>query len=121
MDDLENAKLPLARPWARLTDESVRTLPCHRFSPVSYTHLDVYKRQDMDGSPRAYHPPTAASWDGKSHGGPAKDHLANAVGDPGVTKYAKSKKEKDWPLTEGCQLFRDLHKAKTLEAKVRCV
>ena len=74
--------------------------------------------EDMDGSPRAYHPPTAASWDGKSHGGPAKDHLANAVGDPGVTKYAHSKKEEDWALTAGCQLFRDLHKAKTLEAKV---
>src|SRR5258708_5875702 len=30
MDDLGNAKPSLARPRVRLTDESVRTLPCHR-------------------------------------------------------------------------------------------
>jgi len=72
--------------------------------------------EDLDGSPRAYHPPTDASWNGYGHG-LGKDSLANAVGDPGVTRYAHSKNEKDWPLTEGCQLFRDLHRAKGLEAK----
>jgi len=30
MDDLENKEPSLARPVPRLTDESVRTLPCHR-------------------------------------------------------------------------------------------
>jgi len=72
--------------------------------------------EDLDGSPRAYHPPTDASWSG--HGpGLGKDSLANAVGNPGVTKYAHSKDEADWALTAGCELFRDLHKAKTLEPK----
>ncbi len=72
--------------------------------------------EDLDGSARAYHPPTDASWSG--HGpGLGKDSLANAVGDPGVTAYAHSKHEKDWALTAGCQLFRDLHKAKGLEPK----
>ena len=68
--------------------------------------------EDVDGSERAYHPPTATSWDGRMHGGPAKDNLPNAVSDPPYRKV-----EKDWPLTAGCQLFRDLHKAKGLEAK----
>jgi hypothetical protein len=72
--------------------------------------------EDLDGSPRAYHPPTDASWSGHGHG-LGKDSLANAVGDPGVTKYAHSKKEADWALTAGCQLFRDLHKARGLEPK----
>jgi hypothetical protein len=72
--------------------------------------------EDLDGSPRAYHPPTDASWNGYGHG-LGKDSLANAVGNPGVTKYAHSKKEEDWALTAGCQLFRDLHKAKGLEPK----
>jgi hypothetical protein len=72
--------------------------------------------EDLDGSARAYHPPTDASWSGHGHG-LGKDSLANAVGRPGVTKYAHSKKEEDWALTAGCQLFRDLHKAKGLEAK----
>lgn len=73
--------------------------------------------EDLDGSARAYHPPTDASWNGHGHG-LGKDSLANAVGNPGVTKYAHSKKEEDWALTAGCQLFRDLHKAKGLELKV---
>ena len=72
--------------------------------------------EDLDGSPRAYHPPTDASWSGHGHG-LGKDSLANAVGVPGVTKYAHSKDEKDWALTAGCQLFRDLHKARGLEPK----
>jgi hypothetical protein len=72
--------------------------------------------EDLDGSARAYHPPTDASWSGYGHG-LGKDSLANAVGNPGVTKYAHSKKEEDWALTAGCQLFRDLHKAKGLEPK----
>lgn len=72
--------------------------------------------EDLDGSPRVYHPPTDASWNGYGHG-LGKDSLANAVGNPGVTKYAHSKKEEDWALTAGCQLFRDLHKAKGLEPK----
>lgn len=72
--------------------------------------------EDLDGSPRAYHPPTDASWSGHAPG-LGKDSLANAVGNPGVTKYAHSKNEQDWPLTAGCQLFRDLHKAKVLEPK----
>jgi hypothetical protein len=72
--------------------------------------------EDLDGSPHAYHPPTDASWNGYGHG-LGKDSLANAVGNPGVTKYAHSKKEEDWALTAGCQLFRDLHKAKGLEPK----
>ena len=72
--------------------------------------------EDLDGSPRAYHPPTDASWNGYGHG-LGKDSLANAVGNPGVTKYAHSKKEEDWALTAGCQLFRDLHQAKGLEPK----
>jgi hypothetical protein len=72
--------------------------------------------EDLDGSARAYHPPTDASWSGYGHGR-GKDSLANAVGNPGVTKYAHSKKEEDWALTAGCQLFRDLHKAKGLEPK----
>lgn len=75
--------------------------------------------EDVDGSERAYHPPTDASWNGYGpHSGLAKDSLANAVGIPGVTTYAHSKHEKDWALTAGCQVFRDLHKAKALEAKV---
>lgn len=72
--------------------------------------------EDLDGSARAYHPPTDASWNGYGHA-LGKDSLANAVGDPGVTTYAHSKKEEDWALTAGCQLFRDLHKAKGLEPK----
>jgi hypothetical protein len=72
--------------------------------------------EDLDGSARAYHPPTDASWNGYGHG-LGKDSLANAVGNPGVTKYAHSKKEEDWALTAGCQLFRDLHKARGLETK----
>jgi hypothetical protein len=72
--------------------------------------------EDLDGSGHAYHPPTDASWSGYGHG-LGKDSLANAVGNPGVTKYAHSKNEKDWALTAGCQLFRDLHKAKELEPK----
>jgi hypothetical protein len=72
--------------------------------------------EDLDGSARAYHPPTDASWSGHGHG-LGKDSLANAVGRPGVTKYAHSKKEEDWALTAGCQLFRDLHKAKGVEAQ----
>jgi hypothetical protein len=72
--------------------------------------------EDLDGSPRAYHPPTDASWSGRGHGLGA-DSLANAVGNPGVTKYAHSKNEQDWALTAGCQLFRDLHKARGLAPK----
>lgn len=72
--------------------------------------------EDLDGSQQAYHPPTDASWSGHGHG-LGKDSLANAVGNPGVTKYAHSKNEQDWALTAGCQLFRDLHKAKELEPK----
>ena len=72
--------------------------------------------EDLDGSPRAYHPPTDASWNGFGRG-LAKDSLANAVGVPGVTAYAHSKNESDWALTAGCQLFRDLHQAKQLEPK----
>jgi hypothetical protein len=75
--------------------------------------------EDVDGSERAYHPPTDASWNGYGpNSGLAKDSLANAVGVPGVTTYAHSKDEKDWALTAGCQVFRDYHKAKILEAKV---
>lgn len=73
--------------------------------------------EDLDGSARAYHPPTDASWNGYGHG-LGKDSLANAVGNPGVTKYAHSKKESDWPLVAGCQVFRDLHKAKALNQKL---
>ena len=74
--------------------------------------------EDVDGSARAYHPPTETSWDGYGPGRDlAKDHLGNAVGNPGVTAYAHSKDEKDWALTAGCQLFRDLHKARGLEPK----
>jgi len=73
--------------------------------------------EDLDGSGQAYHPPTDASWNGYGHG-LGKDSLANAVGNPGVTKYAHSKKEQDWALVAGCQVFRDLHKAKGLEPKL---
>ena len=76
--------------------------------------------EDLDGSARAYHPPTDASWNGYGHG-LGKDSLANAVSVPGVTAYAKSKKESDWALTAGCQLFRDLHRAKQLEPKAATV
>jgi hypothetical protein len=72
--------------------------------------------EDVDGSQRAYHPPTDASWSGKGHG-LGKDSVANAVGIPGVTLYTRTKNEQDWALTAGCQLFRDLHKAKELEPK----
>ena len=73
--------------------------------------------EDLDGSARAYHPPTDASWNGYGHG-LGKDSLANAVGNPGVTNYAHSKEEKDWPLVAGCELFRHLHTAKGLDQKV---
>lgn len=74
--------------------------------------------EDRDGSPRVYHPPTDSAWNGFAPSlGLGKDSLANAVGIPGVTAYAHSKNEKDWALTAGCQLFRDLHKAKALEPK----
>lgn len=74
--------------------------------------------EDLDGSGRAYHPPTDASWNGYGpNSGLGKDSLANAVGNPGVTTYAKTKDESKWALTAGCQLFRDLNKAKGLEPK----
>jgi hypothetical protein len=46
------------------------------------------------------------------------EYLANAIASAEVTKYANSKKEADWPLTAGCQLFRDLHKARGLQSKI---
>lgn len=74
--------------------------------------------EDLDGSARAYHPPTDASWNGFGpHSGLGKDSLANAVGSPGVTAYAHSKKESDWALTAGCEILRDLAKARTLDPK----
>jgi hypothetical protein len=76
------------------------------------TNLSV----DGDGNARTYHPPTDASWNGFGLG-LGRDSLANAVGVPGVTAYARSKDEKDWALTAGCQLFRDLHQARLLEPK----
>jgi len=95
------------RLWNRLSIWGVAGAIVFRVSNLS---------EDLDGSPRAYHPPTDASWNG--HGpGLGKDYLPNAVGDPPVTKYAHSKNEKDWALTAGCQLFRDLHTAKGLEPK----
>jgi hypothetical protein len=93
--------------WNRLSIWSVAGAIVFRVSNLS---------EDLDGSPRAYHPPTDASWNGFGHG-LGKDSLANAVGNPGVTKYAHSKKEEDWALTAGCELFRDLQKAKGLEPK----
>jgi hypothetical protein len=93
--------------WSRLSIWGVAGAIVFRVSNLS---------EDLDGSARAYHPPTDASWSGHGHG-LGKDSLANAVGKPGVTKYAHSKKEADWPLTAGCQLFRDLHKAKGLQPK----
>lgn len=95
------------RLWNRLSIWGVAGAIVFRVSNLS---------EDLDGSARAYHPPTDASWNGFGHG-LGKDSLADAVGIPGVTKYAHSKKEEDWALTAGCQLFRDLHKAKGLEPK----
>jgi hypothetical protein len=95
------------RLWNRLNIWGVAGAIVFRVSNLS---------EDLDGSAHAYHPPTDASWNGYGHG-LGKDSLANAVGNPGVTKYAHSKKEEDWALTAGCQLFRDLHKAKGLEPK----
>lgn len=72
--------------------------------------------EDLDGSGRAYHPPTDASWNGYGpYSGLAKDSLANAVGNPGVSVYAHTKDESKWALTAGCQLFRDLQRARSLE------
>ncbi len=70
-------------------------------------------REDMDGSPRAYHPPTDESWLGKgpNHG---RDSLLNAVGKPDPKLYRQG--EKAFPLTEGCQLLRDVIKARELNA-----
>ena len=93
--------------WNRLSIWGVAGAIVFRVSSLS---------EDLDGSPCAYHPPTDASWNGHGHG-LGKDSLANAVGKPGVTKYAHSKKEEDWALTAGCQLFRDLHKARGLAPK----
>jgi hypothetical protein len=72
--------------------------------------------EDLDGNQRAYHPPTDASWNGFGPG-LGKDSIADAVGTPPVSTYAKTKNEQDWALTAGCQLFRDLNQARKLETK----
>jgi hypothetical protein len=116
--------------------ESVRLSGLHLAYKKTQNHRDVWEKQsiwsvpgaivfrvsnlveDVDGSMRAYHPPTEASWNGYGpHQGLGKDSLANAVSVPGVTDYARSKNEQDWPLTAGCQLFRDLNTARGLEPK----
>jgi len=67
-------------------------------------------KEDLDGSPRAYHPPTDEFWTGCDQNNRdrlGRDILPNAVGDP-------SPKKKPWPLTSGCKLLEDFYKAKRL-------
>jgi len=93
--------------WANASIWSVAGVIVFRVTQLS---------EDLDGNQRAYHPPTDASWNGFGPG-LGKDSVADAVGSPPVSTYAKTKNEQDWALTAGCQLFRDLNTARGLESK----
>jgi hypothetical protein len=100
------------------TGQSVWRVPSGQGGAIVFRVSNL--AEDLDGSPRAYHPPTEDSWDGGPPNGPGKDSLPNAVGQPPLPISGTPKKHVDWPnwpLTAGCQLFRDLQKARGLEKK----
>jgi len=78
--------------------------------------------EDDDGSPRAYHPPTDDFWLGYDHNnrhrpGLGMDSLLNAVGKPKAKDHYDAhdkQKRKNYPLTSGCELLKDLNHARGL-------
>jgi hypothetical protein len=76
-------------------------------------------QEDKDGSPKAYHIPTDAFFDG--HGpGFGTDSLLNAISRPPAKgrfpATEAAEKGNTYPLTSGCQLLRDYYRAKALPA-----